>query len=131
LPAIERDRLYRQLLSQLPLHPADRADLHRRGITDEQIKAWGVSSVEQWQKLSIEILHELTGVSLDGRTLVTYQNVIWLIESNKNIQSVVSQIPLKRLTRADNQGLIDATKEVMSDKWFIRRKKTPTWQKEF
>ena len=52
LPAPERDRLYNQLLNQLPLHPADRADLHRRGLTDEQIKAWGVKSVEQWQKLT-------------------------------------------------------------------------------
>jgi hypothetical protein len=48
LPAIERDRLYNQILNQLPLHPEDRADLHRRGITDEQIKTWGIRSVEPW-----------------------------------------------------------------------------------
>ena len=71
LPAIERDRHYRQLLSQLSLHPADRADLHRRGLIDEQIEALGVKSVEQWQRLSIELPHELTGVALDGRSLIT------------------------------------------------------------
>lgn len=53
LPAIERDRLHNQLL----LHPADRADLHRRGITDEQIKVWRVRSVEQWQPLVQELSH--------------------------------------------------------------------------
>ena len=71
MPAIERDQHYRQLLSQLALHPADRADLHRRGLSDEQIAVWGVKSVEQWQKLERELPHELTGVSLDGQSLIT------------------------------------------------------------
>jgi hypothetical protein len=71
LPSQERDRLYRLLLAQLSLHPADRSDLHRRGLTDEQIEAWGVRSVEQWQRLDQELPHELTGVSLDGRSLIT------------------------------------------------------------
>ncbi len=71
LPAIERDRLYNQLLNQLPLHPDDRADLHRRGISDEQIKAWGIRSVEQWQPLTQELSHALPGLSLDGRSLIT------------------------------------------------------------
>jgi hypothetical protein len=82
-------------------------------------------------KLEQEVAHALPGLSLDGRSLVTYQYVIRAIDGNQDIQSAVSQIPLKRLTRADNQGLIDQTKEVMSDKWFIRRKKTPTGKKEF
>jgi hypothetical protein len=71
LPPQERDRLYRSLLAQLPLHPADRSDLHRRGLSDEQIEAWGVRSVEQWQRLDQELPHELAGVSLDGRSLIT------------------------------------------------------------
>ncbi|MGR3279300.1 hypothetical protein ACSYAD_29995, partial [Acaryochloris marina NIES-2412] len=71
LPAPERDRLYRKLLDQLTLHPADRADLHRRGFTDEQIKAWGVKSVEQWQSLATELPHTLPGVNLAGNSLNT------------------------------------------------------------
>jgi hypothetical protein len=71
LPPQERDRLYRSLLAQLPLHPADRSDLMRRGLTDEQIEAWGVRSVEQWQRLDQELPHTLAGVSLDGRSLIT------------------------------------------------------------
>lgn len=72
MPASERDRHYRRLLAQLTLHPDDRADLHRRGITDEQIKLWGIKSVERWQRLSIELPHTLPGVSLDGRSLSNY-----------------------------------------------------------
>jgi hypothetical protein len=131
LPALERDRLYNQLLNQLSLHPDDRADLHRRGITDEQIKAWGIRSVEQWQPLTQELSHALLGDALDGRLSIVLQHVIWLAESDLNIQNIVSQISLKRLTRAENKSLIDQTKEVMSDKWFNKRKKTPTGKKEF
>ena len=71
LPAPDRDRLYRQLLEQLTLHPADRADLHRRGFTNEQIAGWGVKSVEQWQSLTSELPHTLSGVGLDGLSLIT------------------------------------------------------------
>lgn len=71
LSADERDRLYRQLLSQLTLHPADRADLFRRGLTQEQITAWGIKSIEQWQRLEQKLPHSLPGVSLDGKSLNT------------------------------------------------------------
>lgn len=70
LPPQERDRLYRLLLAQLPLHPADRSDLYRRGLSDEQIEAWGIRSVEQWQRLDQELPYTLPGVSLDGRSLI-------------------------------------------------------------
>jgi hypothetical protein len=67
----ERNEFFRLLLDQLSLHPADRSDLHQRGLTDEQIEAAGFKSVEQWQKLCVELPHSLPGVSLDGRSLVT------------------------------------------------------------
>jgi hypothetical protein len=74
---------------------------------------------------------------VEGRSLgahsapITYQNLVRVIATNPKIQSSVSQIPLKRLTQAENKSLIDQTKEVMTDKWCFKRKKTPTWQKEF
>lgn len=71
LPAEERDRYYQKLLNQLGLHPADREDLRRRGLTDEQIKTWGVKSVEQWQKLDLPLPHTLPGVNLTGDQLNT------------------------------------------------------------
>lgn len=69
MSAIERDRYYRQLLDQLTLHPDDRADLIRRGLTDEQIELGGFKSVAQWQRLEFELPHTLPGVGLDGRSL--------------------------------------------------------------
>lgn len=42
----ERDAELRAFMKGKTLHPDDRADLHRRGITDEQIAAWGVVSIE-------------------------------------------------------------------------------------
>jgi hypothetical protein len=69
LSAKERDRYYRKLLNQLELHPDDRADLLRRGLTNKQIKAWGVKSVEQWQKLTSRVSPSLSGVSSDGYSL--------------------------------------------------------------
>lgn len=69
LPATERDRLYRHLLFQLTLHPADRADLKRRGLSDEQIEQGEFRSVEQWQQLESELPHQLPGINLDGLSL--------------------------------------------------------------
>lgn len=66
LSADARDQAYRQLLDALTLHPKDRADLHRRGLTDAQIEAWGVKSVEQWQALTSPLPVILPGVSPDG-----------------------------------------------------------------
>ncbi len=72
LSVAERDRLYCQMLSQLTLNPTDRADLHRRGVTDEQIRLWNVKSVERWQKLDSCLSPSLPGVSLSGLSLVNY-----------------------------------------------------------
>jgi len=71
LPADERDYYYQQLLSQLTLNKDDRADLLRRGLTDEQIADWGVKSVRKWQRLQKELPCTLPGVSSDGRSLNT------------------------------------------------------------
>lgn len=71
MPAIERDRHYRTLLGQLTLNATDRADLTRRGLSDQQIEAGGYKSVEQWQRLSSPLPNTLPGVSLDGRSLNT------------------------------------------------------------
>lgn len=71
LDATERDRHYQTLLAELSLHPADRVDLHRRGLTDAQIETWGVKSVGQWQPLLREFPLDLPGISLSGRSLNT------------------------------------------------------------
>ena len=69
LDLITRNREYRKLLNQLPLNSVDRADLTRRGLTDEQIKLGLYASVKKWQKFSSPINHQLAGVNLDGKSL--------------------------------------------------------------
>ena len=69
LDARERDRHNRQILNSLTLHPSDRANLHQRGLSDEQVTKWGVKSVEQWQKLEHELPYTLPGISLTGDSL--------------------------------------------------------------
>ena len=46
VPPTQRDSAFRAYMSKLTLHPDDRADLNRRGVTDEQIQSWGVVSIE-------------------------------------------------------------------------------------
>jgi hypothetical protein len=72
MPAAERDKHYRWILSQLDLHPEDRQDLIRRGYTDEQIQRAGHKSVEQWQKLPGKLPLNLPGVNRHGDRLITH-----------------------------------------------------------
>lgn len=69
LPALERDRQYRRLLSLLTLHHSDRTDLHQRGLSEAQIKVGGFVSVEQWQTLPEEFPITLPGINWDGQSL--------------------------------------------------------------
>jgi hypothetical protein len=71
LKAEERDRQYREILAQLSLHPDDRADLIRRGFTNEQIELSGFKSVEQYQNLQSRFSNLLPGLTSDGRKLIT------------------------------------------------------------
>lgn len=52
LPVEVRDRDIKATLGQLTLNEGDRAGLHRRGFTDEDIQELGYQSVKQWQPLT-------------------------------------------------------------------------------
>jgi hypothetical protein len=73
----------------------------------------------------LDLCMDLLGLKVDGQSFSAklssniYQKLIGVIESNPDIHSNVSQIPLKRLTRAKNKSLIDQTKEVMSEKMVL------------
>lgn len=67
LSAAERDRYYRSILDELTLHPDDRADLVRRGFTDEQIAKSGFKSVSREQFLKTAVSGLLPGASADGK----------------------------------------------------------------
>lgn len=111
LPFSERDHLYRELLASLTLSQVDRADLERRGLTDEEIKAGGFKSVEQWQKLAREIDHRLPGVNLDGLSLNTQPGYLCPV---KDIDGLIVGCQI-RLRNAEDGGryrwLTSATKK--------------------
>jgi len=66
----ERDRQYRKLLSELTLSEADRADLKKRGFTDDEIALCGYKSVTQYQQLQKQYSSLLPGVSTSGKSLI-------------------------------------------------------------
>ena len=67
----ERDRLIKQIISQLSLSEKHRQNLRDRGLTEGQIEAGCYRSVTQWQKLAIAVDDNLAGVRLEGRSLLT------------------------------------------------------------
>ncbi len=83
LSELERDREIRKVFDQLNLNQEHRADLYRRGLTDDSIKAGGFKSIQQWQKLDSEVSHRLAGVSINGRSLITQAGYIWPVKNPK------------------------------------------------
>jgi hypothetical protein len=72
MPAAQRDKHYRWILSQLDLCSEDHQDLVRRGYTDDQIQRAGHKSVEKWQKLPGKFPLNLPGVNSRGNGLITH-----------------------------------------------------------
>lgn len=70
MPSVERDRHYRRMMEELTLHDDDRADLHRRGLTDAEIEAGGFRSVDAYQRMQWLYPVELPGIADDGRSLI-------------------------------------------------------------
>jgi len=69
LSPAERHTAHTQLLAQLSLHDADRADLKRRGLSAETIESF--RSVEPGQTLDLPINSKTPGVGFGGRKLLT------------------------------------------------------------
>lgn len=67
----EKDRLIKQILSQLSLSKKHRQNLFDRGLNDEQIDAGCYRSVSKWQKLITPVDDNLAGVRLGGKSLLT------------------------------------------------------------
>lgn len=70
----DRDLQIRDILGQLGLSSHHQEDLKRRGLNDELIANGLFKSVEQWQKLDLEVSYRLAGVALGGRSLITPQS---------------------------------------------------------
>lgn len=69
LNADERHTAHTQLLAQLPLHDADRADLERRGLPAATIESF--CSIEPGQQLGTPINPKTPGVGFGGKKLLT------------------------------------------------------------
>ena len=67
----ERHAAHTQLLAQLSLHDIDRADLTRRGLSDEQIEAGQFRSIGPGQSLDLPIDSRTPGVGFGGKKLLT------------------------------------------------------------
>ena len=67
----ERHAAHTQLLAQLSLHDDDRADLKRRGLSDEVIESGQFRSIEPGQTLDLPINPKTPGVGFGGKKLLT------------------------------------------------------------
>ncbi|NER95077.1 MAG: hypothetical protein F6J86_14780 [Symploca sp. SIO1B1] len=104
---------YSKLLAELDLHPDDRADLVRRGFTNEQIELAGFKSVDNWQLLKGKYSNLLPGVSQNGRFLLTGTGYLCPVRNAEGL-IVALQVRLRQI-QSDWQGryrwLSSATKK--------------------
>lgn len=91
----ERDKGYRTLVNQLTLHPEDRADLIKRGFTEEQIQSSGFKSVSKNEFLKTAVDANLPGVRNGGKNLAVYDDGILIPIKNGDGLIVGCQIRLR------------------------------------
>ncbi|WP_223278267.1 hypothetical protein [Nostoc sp. 'Peltigera membranacea cyanobiont' 232] len=100
----DRNTQIRDILGQLRLSSRHREDLQHRGLNDELIEKGKFKSVEQWQKLDLEVSYRLAGVALGGRSLITPQTGYLCPVWNPEAQIVGWQL------RVDDNSLEDVPK---------------------
>ena len=86
----QRDSAFRAYTRDLKLHPDDRADLHRRGVSDEQITSWGVVSIEGKEPGYMVLCYSPEGLIVGSQwrlrngLAARYKWVSWLGGGSKN-----------------------------------------------
>ncbi|NER98617.1 MAG: hypothetical protein F6J86_33140, partial [Symploca sp. SIO1B1] len=98
----EKHEQYSRLLAERTLHPEDRADLIRRGFTNEQIELSGFKSVDNWQSLKGKYSNLLPGVSQDNRFLLTGAGYLCPVRNTEGL-IVALQVRLRKID-SDWQG---------------------------
>jgi sugar-specific transcriptional regulator TrmB len=100
LAATERHEEYARLLSELTLHPDDRADLVRRGFTHEQIELSGFKSIGRYQQLQSQYSELLPGISRGNRLIIADEGYLCPI---RNVDGLVTacQVRLRTLPTAE------------------------------
>ncbi len=101
LSAVERDRQYRELLNQLTLHPDDRADLLRRGFTNEQIDLAGFKSIERYQTLQSQFSELLPGISRGNRLIIRDEGYLCPVRNADGL-IVACQVRLRALPSGES-----------------------------
>ncbi|HEY9671316.1 MAG TPA: plasmid replication protein, CyRepA1 family [Waterburya sp.] len=101
LSALQRHEQYIRLFSELTLHPDDKADLVRRGFTEQQIELSGFKSVERYQLLQHQYSELLPGVSRDSRLIVTDASYLCPIRNADGL-IVAIQVRLRALKEDDS-----------------------------
>jgi hypothetical protein len=100
LLAVERDKGYRQLLSELTLHPDDRADLVRRGFSHAQIELSSFRSIGRYQQLQGHYSELLPGISRNNRLVIRDEGYLCPIRNADGL-IVACQVRLRTLPTSE------------------------------
>jgi len=98
----QKHEQYQKMLAELTLHPEDRADLVRRGFTNEQIELSGFKSVENWQKLLGEYSSLLPGMGIGGKRLLTGKGYLCPIRNVQGL-TVALQVRLRKIKNGEGR----------------------------
>jgi hypothetical protein len=90
LSALQRHEQYTRLLSELTLHPDDRADLVRRGFTHQQIELAGFKSIGRYQQLQSRYNELLPGISRGERLIIADEGYLCPI---RNVDGLLTYSP--------------------------------------
>jgi hypothetical protein len=101
LSAAERDKQYTRLLSELTLHPDDRADLLRRGFTHEQIELAGFKSIQRYHQLQSQFNELLPGISRGNRLVIRDEGYLCPIRNAEGL-IVACQVRLRVLPTTES-----------------------------
>lgn len=101
LSAVERDKGYQQLLTELTLHPDDKADLLRRGFTAAQIELSGFRSIGRYQQLQRQYSDLLPGVNQNNHLIIRDEGYLCPIRNAEGL-IVACQIRLRTLPMTES-----------------------------
>jgi hypothetical protein len=96
----ERHEQYTRMLNELTLHPDDRADLVRRGFTNQQIKLSSFKSIGRYQQLQSRYSELLPGISRGNRLIIADEGYLCPIRNADGL-IVACQVRLRSLPNTE------------------------------
>lgn len=111
LPAVQRDKYYRQILNELSLSESHRQHLlNERQFTPEQIKNDGYKSVQQWQKIVGTVPSNLPGLLRHGSLNAPGDGILCPVRNQDGL-IVALKLRLDDGTQGRYRWLTSATKK--------------------